>query len=90
MRFTSKGNTLYAILLGEPTGKVELRVLGSEGKYAASIEQVELLGRDASVSWNQAAYALVIDPPNDLPSRYAVVYKIKLARLVQELGGRQQ
>jgi alpha-L-fucosidase len=84
VRFTSKGNTLYAILLGEPTGKVELRVLGSQGKYAAPIKQVELLGRDASVSWNQAAYALVIDPPNDLPSRYVVVYKITLADKAQD------
>ena len=80
LRFTTKGNTLYAILLGEPAGKVELRALGSESEYSAPVEQVELLGRDASVNWNQAAYALVIDPPNDVPSRHAVVYKITLGQ----------
>jgi len=79
VRFTAKGNTLYAILLGAPTEKVELRALGLESKYSAPVEQVELLGRDASVNWNQAADALVIDPSNDWPSRRAVVYKIKLA-----------
>lgn len=80
VRFTAKGNTLYAILLGEPTGKIALRALGSESEYSAPVEQVELLGRDASISWNQVDHALVIDPPHGLPSRFAVVYKIKLAR----------
>jgi alpha-L-fucosidase len=80
VRFTSKGNTLYATLLGAPTEKVELRALGLESEYSVPVEQVELLGRNTSVNWNQAAYALVIDPPSNLPSQYAIVYKIKLGK----------
>jgi alpha-L-fucosidase len=79
VRFTAKGNTLYAILLGTPAKKVELRALGLESENLALVKQVDLLGRDTPVNWNQAARALVIHPSNDWPSRHAVVYRIKLA-----------
>jgi alpha-L-fucosidase len=78
VRFTTKGNVLYAIVLGVPTKPLNIKSLGSaSGLAPGKISSISLLGDDAEVHWTQKTDALVIDPPQTKPATdYAVVYKI--------------
>jgi alpha-L-fucosidase len=79
VRFTSKGNTLYAIVLGVPKGPTNIKSLGVNAGLAGKINSISLLGDDSEVHWNQNDDALVIDPPTKKPATdYAIVYKIAL------------
>ena len=78
IRFTTKGNIIYAIVLGVPSKPVSIKSLGSASALAGGkITHVSLLGDSARVHWKRQSDALVIDPPQAKPATdYAVVYKI--------------
>jgi len=76
VRFTRKGNTLYAIALEWP--EEDLRLTSLAGKQVAG---VELLGSTETVRWRQDASALVIEPPAKRPCRYAYTFKITCKKL---------
>ena len=77
IRFTAKGDMLYAIVMAAPTGPVRIKSLGTAAKLlAAPVASVELLGGTAPVRWSQSAEALEIEPPASLPSSIAVVFRI--------------
>ncbi|MCX7819846.1 MAG: alpha-L-fucosidase [Kiritimatiellae bacterium] len=61
VRFTTKGQTLYAIALGWPTNG--LMVVRSLARAAGEIHQVELLGGAAPPAWRQTESALEVDVP---------------------------
>ena len=72
MRFTAKGSTLYAIVLGVPTGAV--RIASMKGERVAEVSQ---LGSTRKITWSMAEDALVIEPAPGVPaSDPAVVFKI--------------
>jgi alpha-L-fucosidase len=71
VRFTRKGNILYAIALEWP--ETELRLTSLAGK---SVDKVEMLGLEQAVQWKQTGDALVIQPPSRRPCRYAYTFKI--------------
>jgi len=73
VRFTRKGDTLYAIALEWP--EEELRLPSLAGKAVSS---VELLGSSDTVTWKQDARGVVIQPPSKRPCRYAYTFKISL------------
>ncbi len=78
IRFTTKGDTLYAIILGQPTGPVTIRSLGSHLKlYPQRIGTVEVLGWPGPVTWVREPQGLVVTLPPDLPLAHAVVLKIR-------------
>lgn len=75
VRFTTKGDVLYAISLGVPTENTTIKLLGNKtgnGKIAS----VKLVGSNAAVKWSQNDDALIIEPLKNYPSENAVVYKI--------------
>jgi alpha-L-fucosidase len=77
VRFTTKGDALYAIVMGAPTATVHIKSLGTAANLLpAPIDTVELLGGSAPVRWKQTADALEIEVPSSLPSSIAVVFKI--------------
>jgi len=77
VRFTTKGRTLYAIVMGAPHGRVAIKSLGAHASLlGAAIGSVELLGGEAPLTWSQTSEALEIDAPAHLPSDIAVVFKI--------------
>lgn len=78
IRFNQKGKTLYATLLGIPTGKVLIRSLGKNNSKE-EIKTIEMLGSSEKLSWKQNADALEIDNPKKAPNDIAVVYKIQMA-----------
>jgi alpha-L-fucosidase len=78
IRFTTKGNTLYAIVMGWPAdGKVRINALGS-GKSALdrTIRQVDLLGHPQTLSFTETAAFLEVTLPERQPSEYAHCLKI--------------
>ena len=71
IRFTTKGDTLYATLLGTPA-ESEIVI---EGLRAASDSSVRLLGREDALTWRQDGSDLVIQLP-DLPGAHAHAIEI--------------
>jgi len=71
VRFTRKGNTLYAIALEWP--EQELRLSSLAGK---PVLRVELLGSQEQVRWRSQPDALVIESPAQRPSKYAYAFRI--------------
>jgi len=78
IRFTAKGNAVYAICLNVPTAEVRIKALGkTAGHVSQPIAQVRLLGSDEPLKWSQEADALVIQRAQRIPSAHAVAFKIE-------------
>ena len=78
VRFTQKGNILYAICLGWPGNELAVRMLGYNGKlYPGDIENISLLGTAEPRSWKQTADALLVRFPQSKPGTYAYGLKIR-------------
>lgn len=73
IRFTTKGNILYAISLDQPQKALLIRSLGMD---AGKIKSVELLGTTLRLKWTQSEAGLLIEPSASYPTDHAVVYKI--------------
>ena len=81
IRFTVKGDTLYAFCLGAPTEDIAIKSLGREAKLADKpVASVEMLGCREKPDWTQNADALVIKKPVTSPSMAAIAYKITFAQ----------
>jgi alpha-L-fucosidase len=78
VRFTTKGNTLYAFVMGWPESEVKIKALGSASvEKAGKIANVELLGYGGRLDWKQQAEALRVTlPPGAKHSDYAVTLKV--------------
>jgi len=77
IRFTTKGRTLYAIVMGAPAQPVRIASLGLHAALlGAPIADISLLGSDEKVAWTQSADALVISTPQHIPNDIAVVFKL--------------
>jgi alpha-L-fucosidase len=79
VRFTVKGDALYAIVLGVHDKDVRLHSLGSKAGLADVVKSVKLLGSDEAVRWDRQADDLTLSAPTAPPSREAIVYKIAIA-----------
>ncbi|MEJ0103697.1 MAG: alpha-L-fucosidase [Bacteroidota bacterium] len=75
IRFTTKGETLYAIAMGQPSSNTLINALGQKAGNGI-IATIDMVGSAEKVSWTQGAEALVIKPSKNYPSENAVVYKI--------------
>ncbi len=80
IRFTTRGDTLYATFLAWPeNGSVIITSLAEQtGLYPSSITHVELLGSDRPLSWARDAAGLRVELPVDMdkPCEHAGVLKI--------------
>jgi alpha-L-fucosidase len=77
VRYTSKGETLYALVLGKPPEKVKLTSLGTSAKLLdGKVTKVEQLGA-GDVKWKQGGDALEITPNVDnIGKDQTVVFRI--------------
>jgi alpha-L-fucosidase len=77
IRFTTKGDTLYAIVLAWPTNNGGV-MIESLGKYATTneVKQVKLLGYSGKLEWNQMPEGLAVAFPDKPPCDYAITLKI--------------
>jgi alpha-L-fucosidase len=76
VRFTRKGKTLYAFLMGWPAGETVLQSLNGQ---SAKVENVQLLGFGGQLKWAQEAAGLRVQLPPEKPCDHAVALKIALA-----------
>jgi alpha-L-fucosidase len=76
-RFTTKGDTLYAIELGWPqTGEVTIHSLGSQ-VGAEKVRSVALLGSSAKISFDQQADGLHLKLPVEPAGKIAYAFKVQ-------------
>ena len=75
VRYTTKGDALYVIVLGRPAQALHLKQLSAAG-LGGKPAKIERLGSTAAVIWSQTADALTLEP-GDLPAdAHTIVYKI--------------
>ena len=75
VRFTTKGDTLFAIALAPPTAShVTLKSLAST--TPGSIDRVEMLGSSAPLRFNRDTLGLTFELPQKVPGEHAIVFKI--------------
>ena len=79
IRFTTKNGSLYAIILGIPGEELIIKSLSSDNRLIGSekIANVNLLGFNEKLNWEQTATGLKVTMPNTKPSNHTIVLKIK-------------
>jgi len=81
IRFTTKGETLYAFCMSTPTVDIKITSLGKSSKLNdKAITSVKILGSDEKLSWKQEADALIITKPTKLPEWEVVTFKIEFKK----------
>jgi alpha-L-fucosidase len=80
IRFTSKGNVIYAFTLDIPAGKnITIASLSQSNLSGKNISAIELLGNSEKINWKQQSQGLVIKIPSALTGEYALCFKITLS-----------
>jgi alpha-L-fucosidase len=73
IRFTTKGQTLYAFIQGWPDGELVIAALGSASSHKpAKVVDVRLLGRDVRVPFVQDANGLRVTLKGEIPTAAAI------------------
>jgi alpha-L-fucosidase len=81
IRFTTKGNVLYAIVMGAPEKDVAIETLAREQLAGyGTILRVDALGGAQTLDWNSGDKALTVALKGKMPSAYANVLKITFDR----------
>lgn len=78
VRFTSKGNALYALCLGVPPNDAKEIRIASLGRLGPGVDKVQLLGSEEKLVWKQEWDGLAIQPLAQWPCDHAVTFKIGL------------
>jgi len=79
-RFTTKGDELYAIELGWPTGGTTVIRSLHTALGVRSISAVSLLGSSEAITFEQKNDGLHLKLPSQVPGKFAYVYRIEFAR----------
>jgi len=80
VRFTAKGSTLYAFVMGWPEKEAVVRSLGLASPQApGKIQKVELLGYKGDLQWKQDESCLRVGMPAEKISDAAITLKVELA-----------
>ena len=81
IRFTTKGNTLFAFCLGKPEEDIRIKSLAKRSKTDAYVVgSVELAGSNEKIIWRQTSDALIIKKPANLPSWQVTGFKIEFVK----------
>jgi alpha-L-fucosidase len=80
VRFTTKGKSLYAFVMGAPSKELLIEPLGSHSaQEPGKIEDVRLLGHDEKLSWKQEKEGLKVRVPAVSSSDIGITLKVTLA-----------
>jgi alpha-L-fucosidase len=78
IRFTVKGKTLYAILMGWPGAEATIHSLAADRTLPCGpIARIDLVGADGPLKWSQNAQGLTVQMPAEKPGDYAFVLRIR-------------
>jgi alpha-L-fucosidase len=78
IRYTAKGDTVYAFVMGWPKdGKVVLKSLASGSKaFPRAVNKIELIGSNGLITFDRDQRALTITLPPEKPNEIAYALKI--------------
>jgi alpha-L-fucosidase len=80
IRFTRKGSTLYAFVMGWPEKEAVVQALGRASQQApGKIGNVELLGHSGELKWKQDESSLRVEMPAEKISEIGITLKVELA-----------
>ena len=81
VRYTTKGDTLYAFVLDWPKKRpVELQFLAPGNERIGKISSVTLLGHPGPLQWEQHPDGLRVTFPNQKPCEFAYGLKIEFGK----------
>ena len=81
IRFTKKGDALYAICLGWPEMEAVIESLGTgRGLWLKEIGEVRMLGVDKPLNWSRNAKSLTVEMPDKKPCDHAFTLKVVPAK----------
>ncbi|MFC2099080.1 alpha-L-fucosidase, partial [Bacteroidota bacterium] len=81
IRFTTKGETLYAFCMDIPQEDITINSLGKRSELNnKTIASVKMLGSKEKLVWNQNDDALVITKPMNLPEWRVVSFKVEFKK----------
>jgi len=77
IRFTKKGDKLYAIFLGWPGKEITVKSFPKGKKlWLGNISKITLLGYPKPLKWTQNENGLTVQLPETAPCKYAFTLKI--------------
>ena len=77
VRFTTKGDTLYAFMMGWPKRLALIKSLATSSPLSPpNVQNVELLGYKGQLKWVQDEQGLTVMMPDDKPCDHAIALKI--------------
>ncbi len=77
IRFTSKGDVLYAIALAWPGEQLVVKSLAKSSPLVhGRISDVQLLSHEGKLEWSQTEEGLIVKLPEKKPCEHAFVFKI--------------
>ncbi|MBD3268317.1 alpha-L-fucosidase, partial [bacterium] len=75
IRFTTKGDTLFAIAMGWPAKELTIRSLGKK-EEPKEVSSVRLVGHKTDLTWQRNEEALIIPLPETKPCEHAYVFAV--------------
>ena len=89
IRFTTKGNVLYAITLGWPAdGTVLIHSLAKAyGTDVRKIKKLTVLGCDSKIEWSETPEGLRVQLPEKMPNELTAVVKLELDSPASDMAG---
>ena len=78
MRFTTKGKTLYAFVMGWPEKEMVIKPLGTTNA-GMKVANVAMLGFKGKLQWTQGADGLKVQMPPAKPCDHVITLKITSA-----------
>lgn len=81
IRFTSKGNTLYAYSLAHPAEDIQIVSLGKKSELGLkNIASIKMMGSNEKIKWQQTDKELIISKPSNLPAWQVIGFKIEFKK----------
>ncbi|MCG2586947.1 alpha-L-fucosidase [Rhodohalobacter sulfatireducens] len=79
VRYTRRGDTLYAIILGWPRANQEFQFdeLNTESLDGKTISDISILGSSEEIDWDLSDESLSVQMPSETPDEKAIVFKIR-------------
>jgi alpha-L-fucosidase len=84
IRFTTKGNDFYALVLNWDDAGVLVKSLDKNAVADAKILRVQMLGSNEAIAWTQTEEGLKLSFPKTKPCNAAYTFKITFDKKVGE------
>lgn len=81
IRFTTKGDAVYAFCMNKPTSDIKIASFGKSSKVSnGTVASVKLLGSNQKLHWRQEGDALIITKPADLLQWQVLAFEVKFKK----------